>query len=123
MRYFHITNSLHSFISLYNKGMSVISKPKTTLGNWSVRTIGTSILFFILFFAIVASGQRGGDTIFSNLWLAIPMLAAAILAISSFFTGTICIVRNRERSILVFLSTIFGFFVLLYVLAEIMFPH
>jgi hypothetical protein len=51
------------------------------------------------------------------------MLVAAILAVSSFFTGIIGIIRNRERAIFVYISTAIGFFVLLWGLAEIIFPH
>ena len=103
--------------------MRVNYKPRTFLGNWSVRLFVFSLLFFILFYALVASGQRGGDTFFSNLVLAIPMLIAAILAVSSFFTGIIGIIRNKERAIFVYISTVIGFFVLLFGLAEIIFPH
>jgi len=103
--------------------MRVNYKPSTFLGNWSVRLIVFSLLFLIVFYSLVASGQRGGDTFFSNLALAITMLIAAILAVSSFFTGIIGIIRNRERAIFVYISTVIGFFVLLYGLAEIIFPH
>jgi len=47
-------------------------------------------------------------------------MASAILA---FFTGIIGIIKSEERSILVFLTTIFGFLVLLFVLGEILVPH
>jgi len=103
--------------------MRVIYKPRTVLGGWSIKLIIVSTIFFIIFYSLVASGQRGGDTFFSNLALAITMLIAAILAVSSFFTGIICIIRNRERSILVYISAAIGFFVLLFGLAEIIFPH
>ena len=103
--------------------MRVNYKPSTFLGNWAVRLIVFSLLFFIVFYSLAASGQRGGDTFFSNLALAITMLIAAISAVSSFFTGIIGIIRNRERAILVYISTVIGFFVLLYGLAEIIFPH
>ncbi len=103
--------------------MKVAYKTNTTLGSWSIRLIGASILFFILFIIFVASGQRGGDTFFSNLTLTIPMLIAAILAVCAFFTGILSIIRNRERAVFVFISTTVGFLVLLYGLAEIIFPH
>ena len=103
--------------------MRVNYKPSTLLGNWSVRLIVFSLLLFIVFYSLVASGQRGGDTFFSNLALAITMLIAAILAVSSFFTGIIGIIRNRERAIFVYISTVIGLFVLLFGLAEIIFPH
>ena len=103
--------------------MSVFYKPITSLGTWSARLMVASLLFFILFFAIVASGQEGGDTFFSNLSLTIPMLIAAVLAICAFFTGIISIIRDRERAIFVHISTTIGFFVLFFFLAEILFPH
>ncbi len=103
--------------------MNIKYKPNSTLGTWSVRLIAASILFFILFFIIVSSGQESGDTFFSNLTLSIPMLIAAILAVSSFFTGIIGIIKNRERAVFVYLSTAIGFFVLLFGLGEIISPH
>ena len=103
--------------------MGISYKPNTILGIWSVRLIVVSILFFIFFYAFVASGQRGGDTFFSNLSLAIPILIAAILAVCAFFTGITSIFRNRERAVFVFISTTIGFLVMLYGLAEIIFPH
>ena len=80
-------------------------------------------MFFILFYTFVASGQRGGNTFFSNPALAIPMFIGAILFVLSFFTGIIGIIMNKKRAILVYISTVIGFFVLLYGLAEIVFPH
>ena len=93
--------------------MRITYRPKTIKGIWSVRLILASVLFFILFFAVAASGQTGGDTFFSNLALAIPMLVAALSAVASFFTGIIAIIRNRERATFVYLSTTLGFLVLL----------
>ena len=103
--------------------MSVVYKSHTNLGKWSVRLIVISILFFIVLSSFIASGQKGGDTFFSNLSLALPMLIAAILAVCAFFTGILSIIRNRERAIFVFISTVLGFFVLFWGLAEVIFPH
>jgi cytochrome bd-type quinol oxidase subunit 2 len=107
----------------YNSTVSIVYKPRTTLGNWSVRLMVVSILFFIVLTVFIASGQRGGDTFFSNLSLALPMLIAAILAVCAFFTGILSIIRNRERAVFVFISTALGFFVLFWGFAEIVFPH
>ena len=103
--------------------MRVSYKANTTLGIWSVRLLVVFFLFLLIFYALVASGQRGGDTFFSNPVLTVPILIAGLSAVGAFFTGIICIVRNRERAVSVFLSTAIGFFVLLYGLAEIIFPH
>ena len=94
--------------------------PKTHLGQWSIWLI---TVFIVLFIIIVASGQRGGATFFSNLALSIPMVIAGISALLAFFTGIIGIIKSKERSVLACSSTIVGFFILLWVSAEILFPH
>ncbi len=103
--------------------MRVSYKPGAVLGAWSVRLIAFALAFFILFAVLVALGQRGGETFFSNLALTIPMLIAAILAVCAFFTGILGILRNRERAVFVLISTAIGFSVLIFGLAEIIFPH
>ncbi len=103
--------------------MRVTYKPSAVLGAWSVRLIAFALAFFILFAVLVALGQRGGETFFSNLVLAIPMLIAAVLAVCAFFTGILGILRNRERAVFVLISTGLGFFVLFWGFAEIVFPH
>jgi len=103
--------------------MRISFKPKSVLGNWSIRLIIASAVFFIVFASLVATGQRGGDTFFSNLLLAITILIAAISAVSSFFIGIISVIKSGERAFFVYISTLIGFIVLLYGLGEIIFPH
>jgi len=105
------------------KNIKIRFIPKTYLGKWSIRLIITFILFLALFFLFVALGERGGDTFFSNLRLTIPMFIAGISGIASFFTGFISIIKRKERSIFVFLATVIGFLILIYILLEILFPH
>ncbi|MFC1964762.1 hypothetical protein ACFLWG_02000 [Chloroflexota bacterium] len=97
--------------------------PKTHLGKWSIWFIIAFIVLFMSFQLLVASGQRGGATFFSNLALSVPMLIAGISGISAFFTGIIGIIKSKERSVLVFLATIIGFLILFFVLGEILVPH
>ena len=97
--------------------------PKTRLGKWSIWLIIAFIVLFISFQLLLASGQRGGTTFFSNLALSIPVLMAGICGVSAFFTGIIGIVKSKERSALVFLATIIGFFILFFALGEILVPH
>ena len=97
--------------------------PKTRLGKWSIWLIIVFILLFIMFQILVASGQRGGDTFFSNLALSVPMLIAGISGILAFFTGIIGIIKSKDRSVLVFIATVIGFFILFFVLGELLFPH
>jgi hypothetical protein len=103
--------------------MKSIFLPETVLGKWSAGLLGGFVIFIALFFGMVAAGQRGGDTFFSNLSLAIPALLAAISAIAAFLTGIIGIVLRKERALLVFLATAVGLFVTIFVLGEIIAPH
>jgi len=103
--------------------MRVSILPKTPLGKWSIGLIVAFIVFFMAFQLLVASGQRGGETFFSNLVLTIPILLAGTSGVFAFLTGLIGVIRNRERSILVFLSMVIGLFVLLFWLGEVIFPH
>ena len=97
--------------------------PNTRLGKWSIWLIVAFILLFMMFQLLVASGQRGGDTFFSNLALSVPMLIAGICGILAFFTGIIGIIKGKERSVLVFIATAIGFFILFFVLGEFLVPH
>ena len=98
--------------------------PKTKLGKWSV---GLVIAFFLLLATgmIVVSvfHQTGGDTIFDNLWISISMLSAGASAIAATFTGIVSVWRQKERAILVFVSSLIGLLVLWFVLGEILVPH
>lgn len=97
--------------------------PKTIFGKWSVGLIIAFLLLFGLFQLLVASGQRGGATFFANLILAIPGVLMGASGITAFFTGVIGIMKHKERSILVFIATAIGLFILVFILGEFLFPH
>jgi hypothetical protein len=103
--------------------MRVYFVPKTLLGKWSLGLIIAFFLSLATAMLLVASGQQGGETFFSNLAITIPMFLAGACGISAFITGLIGIIRSRERSILVFLAAAIGFFVLFFVLGELLSPH
>jgi amino acid permease len=97
--------------------------PKTFLGKWAIRLIVAFFILFAVFQILVGIGQRGGDKFFDNMLLAIPGLLMAFSGIGSFFTGIVSIVKNKERSVLVFIATLVGLLILLFVLGEVVFPH
>ena len=103
--------------------MKIPFAPKTTLGKWSVALMVAFIVLLAIFQILVASGQRGGETFFSNLILTIPMLIAGVSGISAFVTGLIGIIKNKERSVIVYLAALIGLFVLFFWIGEIVFPH
>ena len=102
--------------------MRVHFKPKTNLGKRSAWLIVAFAVSMASFGILVASGQRGGDTFFSNPILTIPVLIAATSGIAAFITGIISIVRRKERSISVYVAVAFGLIVLIVALAQIS-PH
>ena len=103
--------------------MRISLKPKTTMGKWSTGLIIAFFLFVAVFLILVASGQRGDDTFFSFTALTIPGLLAGVSAVSALVTGIVSIVKGRERSVLVFLATAIGLYLLILLLGEILFPH
>ena len=103
--------------------MKVTFLPKTVLGRWSFWLIVAFALFFLIFQLLVASGQRGGETFSGNWLLIIPIFLAVICGISSLIVGLVSIIKDKERSILVFLSGLIGLFVLFFVIGELTVPH
>ena len=97
--------------------------PKTILGKWSVGLIGSFIIWMAALFILISSGQRGGEGFFDNLYLTIPGLLSGLSGIAAFIIGLIAIIKQRERAILVFISSFIGFLIFLFILAEVAFPH
>ncbi|XOB41744.1 MAG: hypothetical protein ACKKMS_03450 [Candidatus Nealsonbacteria bacterium] len=107
--------------------MSLI--PKTILGKWSIVLIVAIPVFFYIgmsfvgFYESVPAGKTIPHDIVVRPRVALPMLAGFISGIAAFFVGIISITRKKDHSVFVFLSTAIGFLVLLWCLAEILFPH
>ena len=103
--------------------------PKTTLGRWSVGLIVAMPIFFYIgmsfvsFYESVSAGKTIPQDIVARPGIALPMLAGFISGIAAFLTGIIGIIRKKDYSVLILLSTAIGFLVLLWCLAEILFPH
>jgi len=97
--------------------------PKTYWGKWSVGLTLALILFFAVFLSLVLSGQRGGETFFSNLLLTVPMLLAGTCGVAAFVTGLVGIIQSKERAILVYLAIFIGFEILIFGLGEFLVPH
>jgi len=105
------------------KEISEIFLPQTKLGKISVWLITISFLLIILMRFFVALGQTGGETFFDNLYLGIPGILAGISIVSAFFTGIWSIIRHKERSVFVFISTFIGFLALIFLIGEFTVPH
>ncbi|MFH1209212.1 MAG: hypothetical protein V1663_00265 [archaeon] len=97
--------------------------PQTKLGKISVWLITVSFLLLALMRFFVFLGQRGGETFFDNLYLGIPGILAGISIISAFFIGIWSIIKYKERSVFVFISTLIGLIGLFFLIGEITVPH
>ena len=102
---------------------------KTILGKWSIVLIVLMpILFyigmsFVSFYESVPAGKTIPDDIVARPGVSLPMLAGFASGIIAFITGLTAIIKKRERSILVFVSTIIGALLILYLAGEIISPH
>ena len=103
--------------------------PKTILGKWSVVLIIAMPIFFYIgmsfvdFYESIPAGKTIPHDIMVRPGVALPMLAGLVCGVAAFFTGIIGIIRKKDHSVLVFLSTAMGFLMVLWCLAEILFPH
>jgi hypothetical protein len=104
--------------------------PKKAVGKWSLGlVIVMPILFFIgssmanTLYDSVSSGSTILEDIANRPALALTMLVGMACGISAFITGLIAIIKQKERSILVYISTIVGFGFILFLSAEFISPH
>ena len=82
--------------------------PKTTLGKWSV---GLSIVFIILIWMKMQYS------------IHVPTFAIAAVGLIGFIMSIIAIFRNKDKAILNFLPILVGLIIILWIAAELLFPH
>ena len=104
--------------------------PRTTLGKWSVGLIIAMPILFILgtsFTNSLYNSIPAGETILADIdarpALALTMLAGMGAGISAFITGLLTISKQKERTLLTYISTVIGALLILFLIGEIVFPH
>jgi hypothetical protein len=104
--------------------------PKTKLGWWSIGLIAGMLLLFIIGTSLVDllyDSIPAGDTILEDISarpaLALSMLSGMAAGISAFITGLLAMVREKERALLVYLSSLIGALFIIYLAMELSFPH
>ncbi|RJQ31856.1 MAG: hypothetical protein C4562_05300 [Actinobacteria bacterium] len=102
--------------------MSIL--PKTRVGRFSAGFIAA---FFVLFglqiVLVTVFHQEGGNGLWSNPSLAITGLSALFSGLAAFFTGVFSLFWKKERSVLVFLASLIGFLLLIFLIGEFTMPH
>ncbi|MEJ2487617.1 MAG: hypothetical protein P8Y68_18000 [Anaerolineales bacterium] len=104
--------------------------PRTNLGKWSFWLI---LVMFLLFVSgsylpsTLYDSVQGGRTLLEDIG-ARPILAVAMLAgfgagISAMVTGLVAIIKHKERTALVYGSTLFGVLMTFILFAEFLSPQ
>ena len=104
--------------------------PTTILGKWSIGLIIAMPLLFVLgtsFTNSLYASIAAGDTILADIAarpaLTLTMLAGMGSGILAFITGILAIIKQKERAVLVYISSIIGALFILFLAGEILFPH
>lgn len=104
--------------------------PITTPGKWSVGLIVAMPILFIIgtsFTNLLYKSVPAGGTILEDIAarpvLALTMLVGMAAGISAFATGLLAILGKKEKAFLVYVSTLIGTFLLLFLAGEFLFPH
>lgn len=82
--------------------------PKTRSGKWSVVL---SIAFVILIYLKIRYP------------LPAPTFFIAALGLAGFGNGIVAIMKNKDKSVLIFLPILVGLVIILWITAEMIFPH
>ena len=104
--------------------------PVNRLGGWSVGLIVVMPILFVIgssFSGSLYESVTAGRTILADIaarpFLALTMLAGMAAGISGFITGLLAIVKQKENALLVYVSTLIGGLLILYLVGELAFPH
>jgi hypothetical protein len=103
---------------------------KTKVGKWSLGLIIAMPLLFTIgmsFTDTLYESVPAGGTILRDIVsrpaLALTMLAGMASGVSALVTGLIAIIKQKERGLLVYASTLVGALLTLFLIAEVAFPH
>ncbi len=99
--------------------------PKTFIGKWSVWLALTMLVLMSLGPTLDATfyeNVTAGDTIFEDMtlrpFLAIPLVLGWISGIAAFITGLVAMIKHKERALLVYISTLLGALLLLFIIGD-----
>jgi len=92
--------------------------PKTILGKWSV---GLNTFFLIVVLISIIFVKLFRILSFDDHWWDVTVLVVFPASIIAFFTGIRAIIKNKERSVLVFLSVLISISVILFLIFHSLF--
>jgi hypothetical protein len=103
--------------------MKISFLPKTKSGKLTALAILSFAFFLSAAMIAVALGEEGGETLFDNLKISVPMFLAGGSAIAGCIVGLISIIKYKERSVIVLLASFVSLLITLFLIGEFTFPH
>jgi hypothetical protein len=103
--------------------------PISIFGKLSLALVVTMPIWFFIgmsmvdFYDLIPAGGTIPRDIIARPGVALPMLIGMACGVAAGFIGMVGIVKKKDYSVLTLLSSALGFLMLLWVLAEIIFPH
>jgi hypothetical protein len=104
--------------------------PRAALGKWSIGLIIAMPLLFTIgssFTNTIYDSVPAGKTILADInarpFLALFMLTGMAAGVAAFIAGLTSIIKHKERTLLVYISTLIGGLLILYLIGELIFPH
>jgi len=104
--------------------------PSTRMGKWSVWLIVVMPILFILgtsFTSSIYQSVPSWSTLVADIIarpaLALSMLAGIAAGILACITGLVAVTRQKENALLVYVSSIIGALLILFLVGEILSPH
>ena len=105
-------------------------RPKTKPGRWSLGLAAAMAVLLLIGMSLTNSlyeSVPAGRTILEDITLrpalGLTMLAGMVSGVSAFITGLIAIIKQKERALLVYVSTSVGAFLTIFLIGELIFPH
>jgi hypothetical protein len=97
------------------KKIKIIFLPKTCLGKWSVILTIVSFILFVVgsVFPVEVKSYSGFGIFTQNPLLTIITILLFVVSIATSIMGLISVIKNKERSILVFFAILSVFFYIL----------
>jgi len=104
--------------------------PVSSTGKWSIGLIIAMPLLFVLgmsFTDTLYESVRAGSTILADIAarpaLALTMLAGMAAGVSALITGLLAIIRQKDNALLVYVASLIGALLVIFLIGEILFPH
>ncbi|MEI7792769.1 MAG: hypothetical protein WCI57_04770 [Candidatus Berkelbacteria bacterium] len=97
--------------------------PKTKLGKWTVWLIVTCVVLLVIGNLVRVAQDRAGIgdwTFFTNLKRTFPMTGGLVAGLAGFFAGLVAVWKEKERSVIVFISLAIGLLLFVMFVAELL---